>query len=136
MLRTNRERRVEPIARAVRATFSGNRTPQRLLQWLQHDAHSAAAEFADDAEVAEAFERDSLAIGCRNRFSISICAHGGEQFTQLVGVFRVCGGVIAHGRVFAAPNAVGEFLGEQVYRIAVIGRGHMLPTSARRAGTA
>ena len=113
--------------------LEGDRTAERLLHRLEHDAHPAAADLADDAEVAKAV-RERFLLGRASRAAELLedfhLRDGREQFAELLGVVGVSGRVVADGGVLAAAQAVRELLGQHVHWVAIIGGGHALSSAA------
>ncbi len=88
----------EPLApRIVELRVRGehlerDRPAERFLHRLEHHSHPTAAEFADDAEIAEAVGKLFLLRdtgGAAEPLQVFHLRDGGEQFAELVGVVRV-----------------------------------------------
>ncbi|MCG3180811.1 MAG: hypothetical protein BIFFINMI_03174 [Phycisphaerae bacterium] len=101
---------------------------ERLLLGFVDDAHAAAADLADDAEVAQLLElRRSergppVAAALAAGFEPLQRGDGGEQVADLVGKGRVERGVFVDGRAFASPSAGDELLGQRLDRVALCRR--------------
>ena len=95
-------------------------SPQRLLLRFIHHAHSAAADFANQPEVAQAPRLRPLGRRRRRAFDLDAfqCGDCGEQVANSARPLRISRGVLVDGRPLADAVALGEFAGQDFDRIA------------------
>ena len=106
---------------------------ERLLDRLVDDPHAAAADLAEDPEIAQPIRRprpSSPAAGAglvvRDRLELLHHHQGREHLAYLVGPLVISLNVLGNRRALAAPVAFEEFLGQPVDRAVVRGCGSRL----------
>ena len=113
-------------------TFSATLAPERLLDRLVHHAHAAAADLADDPEVAQPVRHEAVAArrrvaggpeGRRVRTGLLDGQEGGKDLADLPGELGMPVDVLGHGRTLAPPVSFEELLGQDFHGIAAGGQG-------------
>ena len=111
-----------------RQHLEGHVSAERDLLGLVDDAHAAAADFAQDAVIAETFRvldrppaQGRGRSGQRARLAVGgdLLHHDqrGEQIADLVGVLRVAGDEFGERRPLAPAVALDELLGQLFHRL-------------------
>ncbi len=118
-----------PAVRIVESRVAGQHfhcdaTAERLLHGFVHDAHPAAADLSEDAEVAQALQprragRASRVFAFLTRPHFLERGDRRKQIADLVRQLGMIGRVLLDGRHFAMPLALHEVGGEHFERIAV-----------------
>ena len=121
--------------------LQGHLAPERLLDCLVHHAHAAAADLADDPEVAQPVRHEAIAArrwvsggvkGRRVRTGLLDSEQGGKDLADLFGELGMFRDVLGHGRTLAPPVSFEEFLGQNFHGIAHEVRvGHRGPPARR-----
>jgi len=118
--------------RGAREDFEGDVAAERFLAGFEDHAHSAATDFADDAEVAEAFDvqRFDGRVGAPRAVAGFEFLHQRDRrknLAELIGDFWMAISVVADRWALAPAAALGELLGDEVDRMAIgIGLGDVV----------
>ena len=97
---------------------------ERDLLGLVDDPHASPADLSQNPVIADLLQRCSRSGSFRFAFSIDCrlvdlldLDHRREELADVVGQLRVAIGVFLERGAFAAPEAVGEFLGQSIEQV-------------------
>ncbi len=103
---------------------------ERNLLGFVYDSHAAAADFTQDPVVADAAQgcvsrarSGALFLALHQAFGPLHLDHRREEVVNLRGKLRVAIGVLLERGVLAAPESVGEFLGQSIEQVVLFRRG-------------
>jgi hypothetical protein len=111
--------------RLPRQHFHGDVAAERFLIGLVNDAHAAAADFAENAEIAESLQlrraqRNSHAAGFfLLRFEMFDGGDRRENIANILGEIRISRRVLGDRGRLPAALALDEFGGQEFQRIAI-----------------